>query len=196
MTPFLPYMLQSASTPEISLFDLLKQGGWAMYPLSLLSMGLFALILYIGMLTRAHNWWKPASSSQNLTSQFQRKWNGSGAVTEEAVWDHIEEAAILPRQLIQYLNVIASISPMVGLLGTVSGMIGAFQIIAEGGMGKPELLAGKIGEALITTAAGLVIAIPAMVSFFVFRHRLEQCERKTADNLLNNLPEMSEQDSS
>jgi biopolymer transport protein ExbB len=62
---------------------------------------------------------------------------------------------------------------MVGLLGTVSGMIGAFQTIATGGMGKPELLAGDIGEALITTATGLTIGIPAMVFYFVLKNRLD-----------------------
>lgn len=75
-------------------------------------------------------------------------------------------------QWIQYLNVIAATSPMVGLLGTVSGMISAFQTIAAGGMGKPELLAGDIGEALVTTATGLVIGIPAMVAYFVMRNRM------------------------
>ena len=74
---------------------------------------------------------------------------------------------------IQYLNVIATIAPMVGLLGTVSGMIGAFQTIATGGMGKPELLAGDIGEALITTATGLTIGIPAMIFYFILRNRLD-----------------------
>lgn len=75
-------------------------------------------------------------------------------------------------QWVNYLNVVAAIAPMVGLLGTVSGMIGAFQTIGSGGMGNPELLAGSIGEALITTAAGLVIGIPAMVLYFVLRNRL------------------------
>ena len=59
---------------------------------------------------------------------------------------------------------------MLGLLGTVSGMIKAFQTMATGGMGKPELLAGNIGEALITTATGLIIAIPAMISYFIFKN--------------------------
>ena len=58
---------------------------------------------------------------------------------------------------------------MVGLLGTVSGMIKAFQTMGSQGMGKPELLAANIGEALITTATGLIIAIPAMFFFFYFK---------------------------
>ena len=59
---------------------------------------------------------------------------------------------------------------MLGLLGTVSGMIKAFSIIAQGGMGDPGKLAGSIGEALITTATGLVIAIPAMIAYFLFKN--------------------------
>ncbi len=81
-----------------------------------------------------------------------------------------EENAI--GQWINYLNVIATVAPMVGLLGTVSGMIGAFQKIGQGGMGKPDELAGNIGEALITTATGLVIGIPAMIAYFYFKNRL------------------------
>jgi biopolymer transport protein ExbB len=70
---------------------------------------------------------------------------------------------------ISYLSIIAQISPMLGLLGTVSGMIKAFQKIGEGGMGKPELLAGNIGEAMVTTATGLIIGIPAMFLYFYLK---------------------------
>ena len=59
---------------------------------------------------------------------------------------------------------------MLGLLGTVSGMIKSFSIISQGGMGDPSKLAGSIGEALVTTATGLVIAIPAMIAYFVFKN--------------------------
>jgi biopolymer transport protein ExbB len=75
-------------------------------------------------------------------------------------------------QWIHYLNVVASVAPMIGLLGTVSGMISAFQTIGRGGMGRPELLAGDIGEALVTTATGLTIGIPAMIAYFILRNRL------------------------
>ncbi|KOR30597.1 biopolymer transporter ExbB [Achromatium sp. WMS2] len=66
----------------------------------------------------------------------------------------------------RYLNAlgtIAAISPLLGLLGTVTGMIQAFNIITVTGVGNPTLLAGGIGEALITTAAGLIVAIPSLV---------------------------------
>jgi biopolymer transport protein ExbB len=70
---------------------------------------------------------------------------------------------------INIINTIAVVAPMIGLLGTVSGMIKAFFTISGGGMGKPELLANNIGEALITTEAGLIIAIPAMAFYFILK---------------------------
>jgi biopolymer transport protein ExbB len=74
-------------------------------------------------------------------------------------------------RVISYLSITAQIAPMVGLLGTVSGMIKAFGKIGKGAMGKPELLANDIGEALITTAAGLLIGIPAMFAYFYLKSR-------------------------
>ncbi len=74
------------------------------------------------------------------------------------------EAATLER----YINVvgtIAAISPLLGLLGTVFGMIKAFNVISIQGVGNPSSLAGGISEALITTAAGLVVAIPTFVLY-------------------------------
>ncbi len=74
------------------------------------------------------------------------------------------EAAILER----YINVvgtIAAIAPLLGLLGTVFGMIKAFDVISIQGVGNPSSLAGGISEALITTAAGLVVAIPTFVLY-------------------------------
>ena len=69
------------------------------------------------------------------------------------------------------LNTIGSIAPMIGLLGTVSGMIGAFNVLAEAGMGgdSSQQMAGNIGSALWTTAAGLVVAIPTLIAYFLFK---------------------------
>lgn len=63
------------------------------------------------------------------------------------------------------LGTVANITPLLGLLGTVSGMIKAFEVISEAGIGDPAVLAGGISEALITTASGLTVAIPAFVSY-------------------------------
>jgi biopolymer transport protein ExbB len=71
------------------------------------------------------------------------------------------------------LAVVATVAPIVGLLGTVVGMIEAFHVIAfTGGMGNAALLAGGISKALVNTAAGLSVALPALALHHFFRHRL------------------------
>jgi biopolymer transport protein ExbB len=72
------------------------------------------------------------------------------------------------------LGTIASISPLLGLLGTVTGIIKAFNAIQQGGMGDPRMLSGGIAEALITTAAGLCVAIPALIGYRYLRGRVER----------------------
>jgi biopolymer transport protein ExbB len=74
----------------------------------------------------------------------------------------------------EVLNVIGAIAPMLGLTGTVVGMIEAFTTIASlEGMARPQELAGGIGQALITTLLGLVVAIPTMVAFSFFRNKID-----------------------
>ncbi len=74
----------------------------------------------------------------------------------------------------EVLYVIGSIAPMLGLTGTVLGMIDAFTTIASlEGMARPQELAGGIGQALITTLLGLVVAIPTMVAFSYFRNKID-----------------------
>ncbi|NPA24978.1 MAG: MotA/TolQ/ExbB proton channel family protein [Deltaproteobacteria bacterium] len=83
------------------------------------------------------------------------------------------EAANLERFL-NVLGTIAGIAPLLGLLGTVTGMIKAFNVISHAGIGNPQMLAGGISEALITTAAGLVVAIPAFVFYKILRSRVDK----------------------
>jgi biopolymer transport protein ExbB len=87
----------------------------------------------------------------------------------EAVEEASVESTTQLMKPIDWLSIIGPTSTMLGLLGTVSGMIKAFQTMGTQGMGKPELLAANIGEALITTAVGLIIAIPAMAFYFFFK---------------------------
>ena len=71
------------------------------------------------------------------------------------------------------LAVVATVAPIVGLLGTVIGMIESFHVIAfTGGMGDASLLAGGISKALVNTAAGLAVALPSLALHHYFRHRL------------------------
>ena len=89
---------------------------------------------------------------------------------------------------INYFSVLAQAAPMMGLLGTVSGMIGAFAKLSSGGTGDPSKFAGNISEALITTASGLVVALPAIFCYFIFRDRLQQLVAETdeaAEELMN-----------
>jgi len=77
------------------------------------------------------------------------------------------------------LNVIANIAPLLGLLGTVFGMIVAFKEVAAGaGLGKPEALATGIYQALITTAVGLTIAIPSLALYYYFNGRIVRILRR------------------
>lgn len=72
------------------------------------------------------------------------------------------------------LATIANIAPLFGFLGTVTGMIASFQALAEVGLGNPEAVAGGISEALITTATGLVIALPVQAAYNYFNNKVSQ----------------------
>lgn len=103
----------------------------------------------------------------------------SRVVGKEKNWDSIESAMeessieemAGPYVMINYLALIASISPMLGLFGTVIGMVKAFNTIAAEGAGSAQKLADNISEALITTAAGMIIGIPSMLFFFFFKNQ-------------------------
>lgn len=71
------------------------------------------------------------------------------------------------------LAVIGSISPLLGLLGTVVGMVGAFSTLSKSAATRPELLAEDISLALITTLLGLIVAIPCIALFTFFRNRID-----------------------
>jgi biopolymer transport protein ExbB len=80
------------------------------------------------------------------------------------------------------LAVIADVSPLLGLMGTVTGMIKAFDVVARSGaLGRTELLAEGISEALLTTAFGLIVAIPAVVIYHIFRSKAENLLRMMED---------------
>ena len=83
------------------------------------------------------------------------------------------------------LGTIANITPLLGLLGTVSGMIKAFNVIAAGGVGDPAVLAGGISEALITTASGLSVAIPTFVAYKFLMGRADRLVLDMEEHSLN-----------
>ncbi len=110
-------------------------------------------------------------------SEIDFGWQAMEKAMEEAV---AEQAAKLYRK-IEYLSVIGNLAPMCGLLGTVTGMIFAFQQVAitQGMAGAGDLAEG-IYSALVTTVAGLVVAIPSLGAFAVFRNRIDQLIAETA----------------
>lgn len=96
--------------------------------------------------------------------------------SREVMKDAIEEVGrVEAHNLGRYLNAlgtIAAITPLLGLLGTVVGMISVFTTITTSGVGNPTSLAGGISQALMTTAAGLVVAIPALIFSRYFQRRV------------------------
>ncbi len=183
-----------------TLLGTFKQGGMAMYPLLAFSIGTVGLVIFNALTVREksvinaevlRDQVAPALDSldfqkamdvceQNKGPLLNILHNGlettqSGRFDPEVVDQAFDEAASVelakPFVFINYLQVIASVAPMVGLLGTVSGMVKAFRTIAAQGMGRPELLADNISEALVTTASGLIVAIPALIAYFYFKNK-------------------------
>jgi biopolymer transport protein ExbB len=104
-----------------------------------------------------------------------RKWGRPSVEIEQAIIDTGERVTNELRRYIRLFNAISTISPLLGLLGTVFGMISAFNsIVHSQAMGRAELLAGGIAMALLTTAAGLCVAIPALIAYLYFISRVDR----------------------
>ena len=189
-----------AQVEKTTLWDMIKQGGWSMYPLGLFSVGMIYFIVQNGLGTRekvllrpdlmpdfiqlmkdkkvveAHSLCKENETlfTYVFAAGLERCSTTGGEINFGKVKEAIEEASTEEvtkyMKPIDYLSILGATAPMLGLLGTVSGMIKAFQTIGTQGMGDPAQLAGNIGEALVTTATGLIIAIPAMLFYYFFRN--------------------------
>lgn len=184
---------------HITIWTMFQQGGWAMYPLLVFSIATLGLAAYCGLIIREKRFIQPEASAdlhKAIEAQdakaalkacdahpgymtdiirlgFETIGEGHNSVAEvnEALEERAGKVLASPLVFVQYLQVVASVSPMMGLLGTVSGMVKAFRNIAAQGLGKPELLANNISEALVTTASGLLIAIPALMFYFYFKNK-------------------------
>jgi biopolymer transport protein ExbB len=159
-----PAAAAPAAPQATSVADLWREGGFVMYILGAGSIFLvwftvegFA-ILRVGKLApkAVVARLRDAISSRN----FQEAWNICKA-----------NPCFLTNTT--YLSVIGVVSPMVGLTGTVWGMIGAFRTLGANGISNPSELAGKIGEVLIATMSGLLVAVPAFIFFYVLRARAQ-----------------------
>ncbi len=120
-----------------------------------------------------------------LKAGLERLGRGKEAVQEGLAEHGLREAQIL-RTRNSYLSVIGVVSPMIGLLGTVIGMMRAFATLASSGIKNPSALAANISEVLLATASGLFIAIPAFVCYYIFRNR-SQMVIVHADDKINEL---------
>jgi biopolymer transport protein ExbB len=134
--------------------------------------------------------WETCNANKNylanvMKAGLSRIGRGKEAV-EGAVAEHGLREATLLRTRNSYLSVIGVVSPMIGLLGTVIGMMGAFAVLAGSGVSDPKALSGKISEVLLATAAGLFIAIPAFVSYYIFRN-VSQASIVHSDDIVNTL---------
>lgn len=92
-------------------------------------------------------------------------------LVKEAIEERGSREAIILERNVDILSTIANLTPLLGLLGTVSGMIKTFNAISVQGIGNPAPLAGGIAEALITTATGLCIAIPTLVCYRILKDK-------------------------
>jgi biopolymer transport protein ExbB len=190
------------------MLDLIQRGGWVMYPLVLASLAALGLTLERLWVVRRERV-MPRSFLVSVSGLLDSRQydqvafisGGEGNAAARLVSlalkmggrrrsqfkDSLEEAGRREAQELTahlgVLNLVATVSPLLGLLGTVSGMIRAFNSIAAEGVGNPGLLAGGISEALLTTAAGLCVAIPTLVVHRVLLSR--------AESLIGELEELS-----
>jgi biopolymer transport protein ExbB len=100
------------------------------------------------------------------------KMSDNFAAAKQTMTDAAEEELLRLEHRLSYIGTIAAVSPMIGLLGTVYGMIDAFSVIAKTGVPQASSLSEAISLALVTTQVGLMIAIPALLIFDVFKNRL------------------------
>ncbi len=119
----------------------------------------------------------PGPVARMLKIGLEQQQAGRQVVEEMFHEQHLEEIPRLQKNL-STIGVLAGVAPLLGLLGTVSGMISTFKIITYHGGGDPRLLAGGISEALITTEAGLIIAIPALL---IHNYLSDRAEKIAAD---------------
>jgi biopolymer transport protein ExbB len=114
----------------------------------------------------------PCYLSRIVQAGIERLGRGRDAV-EQSVGDTTAKELNGIKANIQYLSVIGVVSPMVGLTGTVMGMIKAFETLGSSGAADPSKLAGNISEVLVATGAGLFVAIPGFILYYVFRNRIQ-----------------------
>lgn len=190
-----------AQPPSMSMLELFERGGWFMIPIALASLVGLALVIERlislrkdkiippRLLDQLKDAYKPGQEDRSVglnychanASPLARvlaagigKMHRDEQTVEQAIEDAgANEIAKLKRNL-RGLFAVGSVAPLLGLLGTVSGMIKAFQVASVKGLGKATLLAQGIYEALVTTYAGLLVAIPVLVFYYYFLGKIDR----------------------
>jgi len=181
-----------------AVLELLQAGGWLMLPIIACSVVATAIVLERGwalrrqrimpdgLVTRIWQWHSAGQLNRERIEEIRAgsplgRMLSAGLVnrhhSREVMKDAINDSG---RQVVadleRYLNslgTIAAVTPLLGLLGTVIGMIDVFHVIMDAGVGRPTVLAGGISQALITTAAGLSVAIPSLMFHRLFNKRVD-----------------------
>ncbi len=169
------------------------QGGAVLWLLGVLSIVSLAAIIVVGVAHFRANLSDDGAREETLLGKLLNGFNtdmNNGVAREAAVMRIVSNASLAFNKMrngMRVLELIAATAPLLGLLGTVLGMIEAFQQLEEAGSQvDPSLLSGGIWKALLTTAAGLVVAMPALAAWHVFDRRLESA-RVTANAMISRL---------
>ncbi len=180
------------------MFELFRAGGWVMWPILLCSVAALAIIgerlwslqrKFVAppnLLAQVQQWLtRKELDEQRLTLLRDSSPLGrilaaglvnrkhSRDVIKEAIEDSGRHVAPELERYLRTLGTIAAIAPFLGLLGTVLGMIEMFSGIGSRGVGDPSIVANGIAQALVATASGLGVAIPAVMFYRYFRGRVE-----------------------
>jgi biopolymer transport protein ExbB len=181
------------------MWEIIRAGGFFMWPIVLCSVAAAAIILErlwtlkssrvvpVDLADKVWKWVEAGQLTDKLLTALEHnsplgKLLAVGLVNRDRPRDRMVErledtGRHVVHELERFLNTlgtIAAVSPLLGLLGTVTGIIHAFNAITANGIGDPRVLSGGIGEALITTAAGLTVAIPSLVVYRFLRGKVER----------------------
>ena len=146
-------------TQPSGLLNHLRQGGVIMIPILLLGVVCIIVVLYKLMELLFQ---RPSKDFQRLEAAAKAS-TANGEALENELFTIAQQCVARRDHLLFWLGVSASAAPLLGLLGTVTGMIHTFRLITAFGVGDARLLADGISEALVTTEAGLCVAIPALL---------------------------------
>ncbi len=193
------FAAQTPSLGQWQLLSLFEKGGAMMYPILFSSVLMLGIAIERGYSLRRKNiinpdfvkdvrsqWdWQNIQKTLRLCNSYDNalsrilkmgllRFGGKLDEIERAIEAGGQHEASLMNSNLRVLGAVANITPMMGLLGTVIGMIKAFNVISLSGTGNPGLVASGISEALITTAAGMLVGIPALVLYHYFRGKIDR----------------------